>query len=432
MLRLKLSSNNSLRKTYNLDFERDVEKDVGVYTYTDKIDNSPTFLPLENTNLVATPKRFYLVNDTTFIYLDNGSVCVEENGVAKWTSQNTYAVAPTITEIYHNGNLCVLICGVNDSSEQIAEIYNQGTVSLPAKIHHLTALVDNVFWTSDGASLYFTHIDATKGVEQNLTLDNQLFIDANYGQILDLVALENRLFIVCKHALLKVIVGAYPLDYKAQRIDTEILNVLEKSVVGSGNNLMFISNGKFCLFNGANVYYKPFIRDSEKVKILDYAGHSNGHYFLPVVTNNSQKYLYCLDVNLSKRYTLNYVLGLSKNSGKGYLESLEKIVVFTTDNTEKVTQNATLSMVNQSCFYQTKPLNFNTNKCKNLLAISGKVTGEERLYILGDFGQKEIAINNAFSVECNLTSVEFSLMVNSTSQKMPLSNLKLIYRIQGE
>lgn len=427
MTKLKLSSNNRVRKIYAVNFENDIQTDRGIYAYNDKVIISPNFAHISQGNFTAggnVPERIFYVNGKSFIFLSNGKVCLEENYLIKWTSVNTYASQPIITEVYHNGQLATLITGENSQGNTVAEIYNKGVVTLPSKIYSLTALIDNVFWTSDGENLYFTHLDARKSVEQNLMLNSQLFIDLNYGQILDLISLENRLYIVCKHALLKVIVGAFPTDYRAQRIDTEILNIEEKSVVGAGNNIMFISNGNFCLFNGSNVVIKPFAKIGEKLNIIDYAGHKDGHYFLPVLQSKGTNRLYCYDVSLGKRYTLLYYSALSKNSGKAYETASGKLAVFITDLSQHPATYA--------CSFTTKPLDFNTQKSKNLLGLQGKITGEEVLKIKGDFGEYSIKVKDVFDIKCNVVSQEFIITLSSNNAKMPLEDLKLIYRIQGE
>ena len=427
MARLKLSSNKSHRKTYLFNFEKDVKRDSGIYAVGDKIVASPNFVLLTEGDFTTTkniPKKIYNVNGKTFIYAQNGQVFLEENCLATWTSYYQYASQPVITEVYHNGILSVLITGKDAQGQTVSEIYGIGSVDLPNEIGKLTALVDNVFWTSDGHNLHFSFINCMQSVSQNLCLTNQLFIDLNYGQILDLIPLENRLYIVCKHAILKVIVGAYPIDFKAQRIDTEILNIEENSVVGAGNNILFVSNGKLCIFNGLNIYFKTFFREDEKVEIIDNAGHKDGHYLLPVMHQDGSKNLYCYDVNCGVRYTLKYFTALSKNSGKAYQDEVGKIAIFTTN----LSQNPS----NFTCFLQSKSLNFNSYKPKNLLGLEGKIAGEENLKIKGDFGEYSIKINNAFSEQINLSSTEFLFEISSDNSKMPLENLRLIYRIQGE
>lgn len=425
MTKLTLPTNKSVRKVYEIDLLEEQSLSTGVVASKKGVYLSPDFIPVNHGFLNLSenrPIRFYQVDKTLFAYTLTGRVHRITLSQAETISAHTYAKAPNIQKILHKGNQRFLIWGEDQNGYPTAEIVEEGSISLPQKIFPISAVVDNVFWSTDGKSLFFSPLDGINSFDK-ASIDNQLFIDDENGKILNLSSIESHLYIVCEHAILKVTLSAYPLDYKVERIDSEVLNVVANTVVSSGNNLFFISNGKFYFYNGKTFKIHDFLQEGESLNELDNAGESKGHYFVPAI-RDEKKVTLAIEVSSGTRYTLKGYDALSNRGGLAFDSVAQTVVLFTLDY-GKIAQSGYAYLL------KTKSLDFGMQNKKRLLQISLSAKGRTAIEVEGDFGKRSFLAEGKM-IGCNLVSRTFSLSLKGEVGCLPVEKIKITYSIQGE
>lgn len=164
--------------------------------------------------------------------------------------------------------------------------------------------------------------------------------DSSLGDILDMAAYADRLYLFRERGITRLTGGADPTEFRLEDLCVEGYRppLGESLVVCDGRILYFSADGKLCAFDGAKVKNIPdpavaFIDFAKKL----HAERGDGRYYCTVTREDNVKCVYCYDpiagagfffatgvTAIGEELLHGYNMYISKFSGRGYVGENDK------------------------------------------------------------------------------------------------------------
>lgn len=413
-----MATKSSRTKTYSVDFAKEHGESTNVYSKSKSLYPSAYFEPSSDifTDPSFIPVNMIYVKNATYVHLASNKVYCINGKNANKQSINGYSYYPAIIPIQHNGKNTVLILAGDKG-----EIFAEQTLTLNFSNYKNAVLHQEILFTANDNVVYFSNKWKRENLEEDIKLVNFITIDKGYGEIIKLVSGVEKLYIVTKNAVLKLSIKPDLIDYTLEPVITDGIMVDENSVCSQGDNLYFVSKGKFCCYNGKTLKQQDFIEEGTEYYAPSQAGLDKGHYMF-VYAKYPEYVNLCRCIEILTGYnSFLEVQIVSQEGGKGYYQEYGFFGDF----------NIATQFMDYSCSYKTKAMDLGSAKTKRLVGVEGSFSYGS-IILSGDFGSQTFYFKGQNSFECNLCSKAFTITLETFNYKLPLSNLKLKYQIKGE
>jgi hypothetical protein len=241
--------------------------------------------------------------------------------------------------------------------------------------------------------------------EMSISLDG-IFTEKDYGDIIELIGLENQIVIFTESAIFTLDVLGECFDFCLKKVSTPCLNIKIGSVKKIGDYIYFYSKNTLYKYENGKV--------KEQLSVLDngYAVFFCMHEF------------YLLGYNTGHDYTAinvltNEVLSLEKYADitpNGYAVLGNRIYEISKKNTGESLGEITVDM--------------DSAQTKAITKIEILTSHLTTIKVMGDFGEREYSTSENANILRNLISKKFRIMVLDT--KIVPEKIAITYRIYGE
>ncbi len=250
---------------------------------------------------------------------------------------------------------------------------------------------------------------------KSMMLDNlgNFSIKKEDGKIIGLYDFSNYLLIVCDRAFYKLTI--VDDEFNLEKINVDSYVIEQKSLAKIREKLLFVADGKLCVYENYTVKEKPCIY-AKYILDLDFKATTKDDYYYCQVKIPDKTCVLAYDV-VKQTSVLLYVIdsvmayenvGINLREGRFY--------------------SVTNTTIAPSSKWRSVAMNFGSNEKKSLLEVSIKVTKDSLLKISGDFGYKIYNLKEGINKKTmNLSSKEFVFDLDCVLKNLIVSDLQLKY-----
>lgn len=181
----------------------------------------------------------------------------------------------------------------------------------------------------------------------------------NIGKILNLVVLDDLMYIFCEHGIARLDAFCDREDYKLEFLNVPFFNYYQNTAKRVDEKIYFVADNEIYYLQNSTVKKSNCIVPPETTFINSTAGGFHGNYYVTANVNSISKNEVILVCNESKGiYAINS--GNVKITCDNYVINTDNFMVGLICSTANIFSNKNIG------YYLSKPINFGTNKKKLL------------------------------------------------------------------
>lgn len=362
-------------------------------------------------------KTYYLDGDEVYVYLSDKKVyLVKTSIIVPMKAITTYNSAPTLVKILYEGKSKLLII----SSEGSCVADNTGYTEVNVPVCDCAFVFKDMLFLGKDNQIRFSARNNYTDFTSSLDGGGYINLPANSGKILDFAELYGELYVICQKRIFKIIPYDGRDDYKVVQIKTGYINISEGTVASSQDKIMFISDLKPCVFEGATVKHYDSILGKFKTTISAGGGVFNNYYTAKCYTERHGNTIYCKDFVSGDEFFLQDSVIIVKNSPYGINTANNEVLTFS----EKGRKYNYIYM---------PEIDLGTTETKFITNISLFTSENTNLCIEGKFGSKNYTFPLGHQqVQCALESDYFYFYFESSNTNFQVKKLIVEYVIRGE
>ncbi|MBQ0099040.1 MAG: hypothetical protein KBS91_00635 [Firmicutes bacterium] len=345
-------------------------------------------------------KLYYLYQDG---YLYEGNW----NTLKKVTENKFTSIVKVLKAPSNFGNSILIIDGKN---ALIRGEFN-GNVYIPEGQEYLI-YEDTIFLFNKNSLFFDCHTD------DDFLLKDDFFgridVPKSLGNIIHLEAVSNKLIVFCEYGISTLSILDDKKDYKLVDSIAMPLSIREKSIKKIGDDCYFVCGKKLCKYYNQKVSFVPFFLENKDYVIFDESFSLNDLYCLPI-TYNGNNYVYQYSTLCGNQKIVD-VNGKHYADGGFVFESATR-KVYLLDSGE-----------NQTFTWESKSLDFDSEKIKYIKKICVHGKGAFSLSLLGNIENKTFNLNaNESFNRLNFKSNKFSVSITSTERNACIDEIEIYY-----
>ena len=356
--------------------------------------------------------RLFKVGDRIFSLCKDGSLYESRTSRVDFVGE-IYNIDASMLEINVNGESDILVARDEDvyTLNGYADFDNFPRSN--AILYH-----DGRYFIANHNKVYITGLYDILNANSNFNIVAQLWFNDS-GKILGFCPRSDEIIAVCEHAVYKITTSNDVSYYKAQELNLDKIDALDRTFAFDNGSCVFINDKKLAKLTGDKLVEKDTILDGLTYKLFGVAEYVDGRYYFPILINSKKRYLFVYDFT-NDTQTL---VSLKDNGFAWGNMVVQDGAIYTLANNTlcKNTRNLILNAID-----------FDDCNHKTLSGISCEIDGDATLKISGDFGEKTYSLYTGHnSLVLNLSSRSFIIELIS-SNALTIKDFALEYRLKGE
>lgn len=360
--------------------------------------------------------RLYQVNGQIFVLTDT-------NELYRVEQEKLVFIANTTNEPY------VIRCCVDGVNYYVIGDSDK-TILLDDNFNLTTR---EVFCYGDGAILYgqmlfvyrdnqisFSMVADCDNFDSGLNNGGSIRVSEECGKIASLVAIKNKLIIVCKNAILTLTIDSDRENYKLQKEDVSV-NVLDNSVYAIGDKIFLVSDDKLCYYENSKLSLVNIDVDLSKYKFNGQCGGRDNKCFYSVVHQDKNEYAVLVYDALTKSSNL-----ITCDS----LPIINKDCILDGKVVKRIEPGKQKSV---DFLWESKLLDLSFGGLKTLKSLSLTTNERINVQIIGKYTQKTFSLQSGcHTVGVGIQGGAFRLIVSGNANSINVGDIRLTYIVKEE
>lgn len=407
--------NSTRQKTFSLDFIKQMNGSYSALCGEKDLQVGGGFsVTLVEENYEHYPTKFYTVDGNHYAYCSDKKLYQIKNGSYVLAISNTLTSTPIVFKGIFMGKKQLIVL------DQSKIYLLDGTViNCKTPFYPVWAICNDVLFTANASTLYFTKPLDYTNQNQSLELTNYVNLDSRLGKIQTLSEYRDTLFIGCERGVAKFTPKGKTYDYSLEELSVEQFSAKPESMVAFGDKICFLQDDCVCEFHNGKIQKTPYVPNDVKVITpQSNAGKSNNTYLISVMFDLGDIVTLCYNLESKKISFCEPVYTISDN---GVAKTFSSEV-------KKFFEKDTSSTFN----FNSKKINLADGKLVKILGVSCECQESIDLDLIGDYGRQKVCLKNLTNKKIGMLTTSLTFIISGEKVNLPLKNLKVKYMVLGE
>lgn len=356
------------------------------------------------------PVKFYYIANDEYVYCSDKTLR-KNIGASYLSLQFTSNVPPLVLPVIRNGQKKVMFV-----SDERAVIDGDAIAGVPYGCSGI--YFGGRLFIANGSTLYYSEEFDFTDFSVGLSVGGFVETDAYAGAIVYLFSNDEKLYVICRHAVYTFQPFGKPYEFKLEKIISG-LNVAENSACPSEGDLYFISDKNLYRLSGEKIKSLGSALRSFSDFTVENTGENSGLYIARLVTGGTD-YVYIYDTRTNKEalqesgsYSVTGKYAKKQTDDRLYLIGIRE---------KTVTESESYS----------GEYDFGSCAKKSIVRVEAHISGSCRINVVGDGEFSATLTEKCNSVTCFLHGKNFNIFFDNVSLGFMAHKLTVYYVVYGE